>query len=373
MDLFGRAGNAGRPGAVRPVTPVPSASPIRASVLIVNYNGGPKLVECLDSVFATLPEDCEVIVVDNASSDGSPDDVAARFPRATLVRSPENRGYGSGNNLGAARARGRQLVFLNPDTVVEPAWLEALLEPLEREGQVGLTTSRILLADRSDRINTCGNDVHVTGLALCRGMGESLDTFSATEEVGAVSGAAFAARADVFRALGGFDEDFFLYVEDTDLSWRARLAGWKILYVPRSVVRHHYTFRVAPSKVFLQERNRYQMLAKCLRWPTLLVLLPALLLAEAVTWGFVIVRDRANAAGKLRAYAWTIRGAGGLARKRRTTQATRRVRDRDLLLRTGYRLDFGQAAPGGVAQAAKLVFDPLFFLFRGLALALVWW
>lgn len=345
----------------------------RASVIVVNYNGGEKLVGCLASVLATLPGDCELIVVDNASSDGSPDEVAARFPDATLVRSPENGGYGFGNNLGVTRAGGRHLVFLNPDTVVEAGWLEPLLDPLEAGGDVGLTTSRILLVDEPRRINTCGNDVHVTGLTLCRGMGEPGERYAATEEVAAVSGAAFAIRRDVFLTLGGFDEDFFLYVEDTDLSWRARLAGWRISYVPESVVRHEYSFRLTKSKVFLQERNRYQMLLKCLRWPTLVVLVPALVLAEIVTWGFVLLRDRPNAAGKLRAYSWIVRNRRLILRKRKGTQSTRRVGDRELLLRTGFRLDFGQAAESGVARAARLVFDPFFFLLRGIALTLVWW
>jgi hypothetical protein len=356
------------------VTADASSSPtLRASVIVVNYNGGGKLVDCLQSVVERLPGDSEVIVVDNASTDGSPEAAASRFPTVEVVRSPVNVGYGSGNNLGAASARGRSLVFLNPDTVAERGWLEALLEPLERSAGVGLATARIVLMDQPSRINTCGNEVHVSGLALCRGMGEPWDSFPVAGDVAAVSGAAFAIRKDVFDALGGFDEDFFLYVEDTDLSWRARLAGWKVLYEPASVVRHHYSLRVTPSKVYLQERNRYQMLLKCLRWPTLVALLPALVLAEMVTWGFVLLRDRANATGKLRAYAWVLRHRALIARKRRKTQALRRVDDRELLRQTGFRLDFGQASHDRVAGLARVVFDPLFFVLRGIALTLVRW
>lgn len=346
-------------------------SSFRATVVIVNYNAGRKLIRCLDSVIVCLPPYAEVILVDNASSDGSTDEAAARFPNLKVVRSGRNPGFGTGANLGARSARGEHLVFLNPDTLVEAGWVEGLIEVLERNPKAGLATSKILQAADTGRVSACGNSVHITGLTLARGMGAPREAFREVEPVDAVSGAAFAIRRDLFEALAGFDEEFFLYVEDTDLSLRARLAGWQCLFAPGSVVYHDYTFRLTARKVFYQERNRYRMLLKCLRWGTLIVLLPSEILAEIVTWGFVLIRDRPNAANKLHAYASIVATFPSILRERRAVLRT--ITDRTLLARTGFRLDFGQVAGGFLRTAARWVFDPLFFLLKGLTLGLVWW
>ena len=252
---------------------------IRTSVIIVSYNGKEKLAHCLASVLRTLPGDGEVIVVDNASSEAVAEMVEHRFPEVTLIRSPVNVGFGAGCNLGVRGAKGEHLAFLNPDTIVADGWLEALVAPLHGQGKVGLATAKILLLDQPDRLNACGCNVHLSGLALCRGMGHLQQRYSAPGHVGAVSGAAFAIRRDLFETLGGFDETMFLYMEDIDLSLRAKLAGWSTVYTPDSVIFHDYQLRITPLKVFWQERNRYLILLKNFNWLTLAALEPALLLA----------------------------------------------------------------------------------------------
>jgi GT2 family glycosyltransferase len=350
-----------------------TAQPYRAGIVIVSYNARQKLMTCLESLLGSLPADCNLVVVDNASSEGNADAIAERFPEVKLIRSPVNLGFAGGCNLGARHTRSRSLVFLNPDTTVESGWLDALVAPLAADDRTGLTTARILLMSDPERLNTCGCNIHVTGLTLCRGMGRARDTYMQRDEVGAISGAAFAIRAELFERLGGFDETMFLYLEDTDLSWRARLAGWQTAYVPESVVLHDYELRITPLKVFWEERNRYLMLLKSLRWPTLLLLAPVYLLAEIITWTFVLLKDRHNVRNKLRAYSWVMANWRLILRKRRETQARRETSDRAMLKSTGFRLDFGQASGGLVAAAARLIFDPLFFVMRAVLLALVWW
>lgn len=345
----------------------------RVSVIIVNYNGQAYLDKCLHSLLLGFNKDDEIILVDNASTDGSAEHVAQTFPTVRIIYSDINQGFAGGCNLGGRRATGQYLAFLNPDTVVVPGWLDALIAALEADPRMGLATSKILLLDDRDRINTCGNEMHYTGLTLCRGLGTNCDTLTRGGEVSAVSGAAFAIRRELFEALHGFDESFFMYMEDTDLSWRARLAGYRCLYVPDSVVYHDYTLRFGPQKTFYQERNRYVMLLKGLQWRTLLLLLPALLLAELVTWGFVIVRERRQWANKARAYAWVWGHWPDILASRRQTQALRRVRDRDLIAQGTYRLAYEQAGRGLVARLAHFGFDPFFFLLQRLALALMGW
>jgi GT2 family glycosyltransferase len=262
---------------------------------------------------------------------------------------------------------------VNPDTVVEPGWIEALVAPLEIDDRTGLTTARILLMNDPQRLNTCGCNIHLTGLTLCRGMGRLRDSYPQRQPVGAISGAAFAIRAALFERLGGFDAEMFLYLEDTDLSWRARLAGWQTVYTPDSLVLHDYELRITPLKVFWEERNRYLMLIKSLRWPTLLLLAPVYLLAEIITWTFVLLKDRHNIGNKLRAYGWMLANWRLILRKRRETQALREVGDRQMLKSTGFSIDFGQASGGFVAAVAQLIFDPLFYVIRAILLAVVWW
>jgi GT2 family glycosyltransferase len=343
------------------------------SVIIVNYNGIDHVERCLTSVMSNISQGEEVLLVDNASTDGSADDVEQAFPQVRVIRNQDNVGFGQANNIGARLASGEYLAFLNPDTTVEPEWLGALTGALEANPDAALATSKILQLGEPERVSGCGNEMHYTGLTLARGMGMSCNAFGEVEEVTAISGASFCVAKDVFEALGGFDPDFFLYMEDTDLSLRARLAGHRILHVPQSVIYHDHVLHFGPKKTFYQERNRYLMLLKNLRWPTLLFLSPALLLAEVVTWGFVLFRERRHLGNKLRAYGWIAAHWRDIMRKRRQVQTLRRTRDRDLLGQCTYRLAFEQTGGSVLARLAHLVFDPVFLVFQKLALASVWW
>jgi len=343
------------------------------SVLIVNHNGGADLAACLDSLRNADYDAYEVIVVDNASTDGSTDHLGESYPDVRLIGSAENLGFGGGNNLAATHARGEYLAFLNPDTVVDPGWLRALIETLERDTWTGLATSMVLLKESPERVNACGNAMHTTGLTLCRGMAADRAAYPFEEEVDAVSGAAFAMRRSLYEALGGFDEAFFLYMEDTDLSLRARLAGYTCRYVPGSIVYHDYQLRFGPRKTYYQERNRCRMLLKTLRWGTLASLAPTLLLGEIVTWGFALLRDRGHLTNKLEAYVWVARHWREIMAARRATQATRRVRDRDLLSRTTHHLALDQVERGPLQRLAQFLLDPLFLGFRWLSLAVIRW
>ncbi|HKS40937.1 MAG TPA: glycosyltransferase family 2 protein [Blastocatellia bacterium] len=348
-------------------------SNFRASIIIVSYNAKQKLMACLESVLRSLPGDCELIVVDNASVEGNADQIESSFPEVALIRSRTNLGFAGGCNLGVRHAQSPYLVFLNPDTLIESGWLESLIAPLESDERIGLVTPRILLMATPDRLNTCGCNIHISGLTLCRGMGRPRDSYTQIDEVGAISGAAFAIRRALFDKLGGFDEEMFLYLEDTDLSWRARLAGYPTVYTPESIVLHDYELRITPLKVFWEERNRYLMLLKSFKWRTIFVLLPAFILAETITWSFVLLKDRHNIRNKVRAYAWIIGNWATVMRKRKATQELRAVPDRTLIKSTGFKIDFDQAAGGLVAAGARFVFNPLFFVLRQIALALVWW
>jgi len=345
---------------------------VKTSIIIVNYNGGEYILVCLQSLVNVIDDGVEIIVVDNASADDSPNLIKNAFPDIRMICSTTNLGFGGGSNLGVRYARGKYLAFLNPDTVVEPGWLESLVLALEANPDAGLATSKILLIDDPNRINTCGNNVHITGLTLCRGMGQPADAFPKLDEVSAISGAAFVVRRELFDWLGGFDENFFLYMEDTDLSLRARLAGYKCIFVPESIVYHHYALRFGFNKIFYQERNRYYLLLKHFHWWTLVAALPALLLAEVIAWGFNLLREPNRMQNKLNAYFSTISNLPDLFKRREAAQRLRRVSDRKLLETLTWRLEITQTGSGLLTHAAELLFNPLFALCRFSLLILVW-
>jgi GT2 family glycosyltransferase len=345
---------------------------MRASVILVNCNGRAHLERCLPSVLSTVTPEDEVIIVDNGSTDGSADWVAEEFPAIRLVQSRVNGGFGYGCNLGANHARGTYLVFLNPDTTVCPGWLDELLAPLANP-QIALTTPCILQMNEPTRINAAGNEVHPSGLAFCRGGGMPVTACMEPSEVAAISGAAFSIRRDVWDVLGGMDGSFFLYVEDTDLSWRARLVGYRCLYVPNSVVYHDYALRFGERKFFFQERNRYLLLLKNLRWRTLLLLFPFLLLAEMITWGFLMMYHPRRWREKVQAYLWVARNWREVRAHRRAVQAVRRARDRDLLACCTPQLAYEQTGHVTAARWAHRLLDPLFRLLYRITMYLIRW
>lgn len=285
------------------------------SVVVVTHDSEPWIRPCLDALADQDYEGTwEVVLVDNGSTDGTREIVAHEYPHVRLIES-ENRGYGAGCNLGARHARGRLLAFLNPDTEAEAGWLRHLVAPLE-ENHV-LTTSKILLGDEPGRINTFGNRIHFTGLGFTRGHLRPADTVQGDETVPAISGAAFAIRRDDFDQLGCFDEAFFLYLDDTDLSIRAHRHGIPIRGVAQSRIRHHYRVRTEPAKLRNLQRGHVLLIRKHLRWRDRILYLPSLIVSYVLLWTLAVRHGPKGVAAKLHGtwQGWTARPARDATRR----------------------------------------------------------
>jgi GT2 family glycosyltransferase len=345
---------------------------VTVSVVIVAYNAREYIVDCLRAVLGQQHPDFEVIVVDSASWDGTPDLVRQTFPEVRLIVSPTNIGYGAGNNVGARAAAGDVLVFLNPDTLAEPGWLEALVGGMRAAGRQ-LATSKITLLKDRQRLNTSGNQIHFLGLSYCRGFKQDRSAYASPELVSGASGAALAITRELFDRLQGFDEGLFLYHDDVDLSLRALLAGERCLYVPDSVAQHDYELRLPPQKWLWVESHRYAVLLKTYRLPTLLVLLPAFALVELMTFAYLATQGPAYVRAKLASYAWLAHNWRAVLQARRRTQGSRAVTDRRLLELLVDRIPFEQLAPGWLARVIDTVLGPLFSGYRRLALSVVRW
>lgn len=212
----------------------------RVSVIIPTYNGLALLRPCLDSLRRQTYRDFEVLVVDNASGDGTVEALRRDYPEVRVLALSTNGGYTVGCNEGVRAARGELLVMLNNDTEAEAGWLSALVDALERHPEAGSAASRMMIYSDRTKIHSAGDLYRVNGMPNSRGVWQPYGPPFDQEAFvfGACGGAAMYRRA-MIEEIGGFEERFFMYCEDVDLNWRAQLAGWKCIYVPDAVVYHH--------------------------------------------------------------------------------------------------------------------------------------
>lgn len=332
-----------------------------ASIIIVGFNHGHYLRDCLPAVLQQDHPSYDVIVVDNASSDGTSDFVRTLLPdhqNLRLMALEENVGYAEGNNVGFKETEAEFLVVLNPDTRPEPNWLSELVAAFD-DPEVGMATSKIVMMEDAGRLNTCGNEMTVLSLVTCRGLGQPSSEYEEPADIAAVSGAAFAIRRETLEKTGPFDADFFLYYEDTDLSLRSWLAGYRCVYVPTSVVEHDYIFKFTPLKAFWQERNRHFSLLKNLRWRTLLLMSPWLFLGELMAMGYCAMQGPRHVLGKLRAYAWILFHWRKIMASRRHTQASRVAPDSRMLGTLAKNLSVAGAAEGWLRKTVEFILRPL--------------
>jgi hypothetical protein len=228
------------------------------SAVVVSWNGRHWLDRCLGSLLALDPAPKEIILVDNASTDGTVEHVRRAYPRVAVVALDSNLGFAGGNNAGARRASARYLAFLNNDAEAERTWLARLLDPVEADPSVGLVTSRIVFMDRPDTVDSAGDGYLRCGGAFKRDHGQAAAREGAPHEVFGACGAGFLIRRDLFEALGGFDERFFMVYEDVDLSYRARLRGARCMYAPDALVWHAGSASigaVSGPQVYYGQRN----------------------------------------------------------------------------------------------------------------------
>lgn len=324
----------------------------RVVVVILTWQSKADIGICLVALERALGADFlrSTVVVDNASTDGTADDVAARFPELELLRAERNLGFAGGNNLGIRRAiaRGAEFVYLlNPDAIVRAGFLEEALAQADASVRVAAVQSLLLLAPDGRRIDSAGNVIHCFGFGYCDLHRRPVEAAPAeAREILFASGAAVLLRVSALQEVGLLDERLFLYCEDLDLSWRLLLAGYELRLAPRSVVLHRHEFGRNPGKYFLLERNRWIVLAQNLSLRSFLLLLVPLLATEV---GLLAIAARSGWLGeKLRANLafCAPRSLAATWRGRRAAQALRRRPDREVVGRFVARMEFdGEETP----------------------------
>jgi GT2 family glycosyltransferase len=298
------------------------------SVIIPNWNGAHHLPTCLDSLRCQSYPDFEVIVVDNGSNDGSLELLERDYPAVRVVALPENQGFAGGVNAGICQAQGEIIAVFNNDAEADPRWLEELAEALARHPEAGMATPKVLLFDQRDVIHTTGDFYGVDGVPGNRGVWQRDEgQFDREEYVFGAAGVAAAYRRAMLDEVGLFDEDLFFLCEDVDLAWRAQLAGWKCVYVPRAVVYHKLSAtgggRIAS---YYCGRNFILVIAK--NYPIALLRKHWWRIVRAqfrIAWEALRAWRGEAARARLRGQLAGLWGLPRMLRKRRAVQRTRRA------------------------------------------------
>ncbi len=228
------------------------------SVIILNYNAGELLVNCINSLKKSSHTNLEIIIVDNISSDNSQKKCKEKFPEIKLIQNNKNLGYCGGNNVGIKEAKGEFIIILNPDTIVQANCINELISAYNKFGE-GLYQPKILSLNEENIIQSTGNMLHVFGFGFARDKGNKVENkVEEIEKIGYASGTCLFTSREVINKVGLLDEFLFLYHDDLDLGWRAAQIGINSYYVPKSKLFHveSYSLKWSSKKFYWLERNR---------------------------------------------------------------------------------------------------------------------
>jgi hypothetical protein len=304
------------------------------SVVIVNYNSGQYLTACVSSLLNSTYPRKELIIVDNASSDGSASRIEALNSKIMVLKNSVNLGFARAGNIGISRSKGELVAIINPDTVIERGSLQQLVDAARRHPSTAFFQPKILWMDDPRLLNSAGNMIHVAGFGVCRGIGRPDSVqFQRETEVCYTSGACTLARRKSLEKIGPMEDLFFAYGEDKDWGWRALMMGWQSIYVPTAVVLHKWSPILAdtPAKFYLLEFERMLSVWKNYSTRTFILLLPTFLFVELSVLTYAIARGWATE--KIRGYADLLRLRRIVAKRRRILQERRVVPDGFLVRR----------------------------------------
>jgi len=302
------------------------------SVVIPNFNGKKYLKTCLSSIQKATYKNIEIIVVDNASNDGSVEFLRTNYPQVRVFAKTVNLGFAEGCNEGMRNAKGEYIALLNNDTEVDSKWLEELVQVAESNPQIGVCASKIVMFHNRKILNSAGGEFDIYGFGHDRGLYEiDKGQYSRLEEVFFASGGAMLIRKRTLNNVGFFDSRYFMYGEDLDFCWRTRLQGYKVMYVPSAVVYHKYggtMEAINVQRLYLNSRNN---LCSILKNYSLKSLTRTVFKFSSLKFGetlLFLVTQRVDASiALLKAFVWNIMNFSDTWKKRENVQMLRKVSD----------------------------------------------
>ena len=302
------------------------------SIIILNYNADQLLLDCVESIMKTNYDNFEIIVVDNASVDGSHIKCKEKFEKIRLIENEKNLGYCGGNNVGIQDAKGDFIVILNPDTTVEPDWLSELVSVYNKCGEALYQPKHLSLNDKSVFMSA-GNMMNIFGFGYAREKGKKdIDQHNTVEQIGYASGTCLFAPSSVFKKVGLLDPFIFLYHDDLDLGWRAAQLGIKSYYVPTSIIYHAESYMLGwnSEKFFWLERNRKYCLQTHYSKDTYSKIHPTLMLVDLLVWLFYLSKGFLGA--KIRAELDLRKNRKKISERYEHLERLKKISDRDLVM-----------------------------------------
>jgi GT2 family glycosyltransferase len=288
----------------------------RVSVIVVVFGEEPWLERCVRSILDSQGVSCDVVLVENGGSEATIADLE-KLDRVTVIRPHRNTGFAGGCNIGVANSQGNLVALINPDAIAEPQSLKLLCD-VAIQSDVGIATGSIRLADRPDSLNAAGTTITFTGLSWSAHFGEHFSVVPDTHNVAGASGAGLVINRSLWDEFGGFNEQFFAYYEDAELSIRTHRKGLKVVYVPEAIIVHRYEFSRNTSKFFLLERNRTITILTCFSSRHIAAIAPLLIPMEL---GLVAVSLRHGwFSEKMSSYWWIIRHIREIRARRKLVQ-----------------------------------------------------
>lgn len=320
----------------------------KIAIIYLSFHCEPYIDDVVSSLKKlTYPRDrVEFVIVDNPHPEFGPsvkfleENVmplsGTEIPHTTILPQKENLGFGPGNNAGVVWALEHNfdyVFFHNNDGFMAANCLEPIIEVMEHDKTIGAAQSLMLLHPETELVNSTGNAFHYLGFGFCNEYRKRLTDLKlpVVKDVSYASGAALMMRADLIRQFGMWDNDFFMYHEDLEWSFRLRVAGYRSVMVRDSVFYHKYQFSRSISKFYWMERNRYGTMLMFFRWPTLILLAPMALLLELGLMLFAFKGGWWQERKKVYQY-WLKKSSWQMwLKKREYIQSIRKIRDRDLL------------------------------------------
>ena len=256
------------------------------SIIILNFNAGKLLLNCIESLTKLAYQNIELIIVDNVSTDNSQNQCKEKFPQVKLIQNEKNSGYCGGNNVGIKNANGEFIIILNPDTIVESNLIDELLDAYNIHGE-GLYQPKILSLENKSILQSTGNMIHVFGFGFARDKGnQENNEIKETTKIGYAAGTCLFALKETFLKLKLFDEFLFLYHDDLDIGWRASQKEINSYIVPQTTIYHaeSYSLKWSKKKFFWLERNRRYCLMTHYSPDTLKIIKKELWITELLIW-----------------------------------------------------------------------------------------
>ena len=301
------------------------------SIVVLNYNAGKLLLNCIESIKKSSYQNIEILVVDNISSDNSQIECKKKFPDIKLIQNDENLGYCGGNNEGIKKAEGEFIIILNPDTIVETNWIDELLNAQKEFGD-GLYQPKILSLNEENTIQSTGNMLHIFGFGFARDKGNKvIERKEEIEKVGYASGTCLFTTRKVLDKIGLLDEFLFLYHDDLDLGWRGAQIGINSFYVPKSKIYHveSYSLKWSSKKFYWLERNRKYCLLTHYSKDTYQKMKFSLVLVDLFVWAFYFSKGFLGA--KIRAEIDIRKNKKIIDRKYQELEKKKTIPDKELI------------------------------------------